>query len=158
MSSPDSLNDWLPPYGLPFRAGDQYATDRAVISGMVSNNACGMHSLIWGSTRDHLVSCKAILADGSDAVFEALSPEAFHAKCNMPTLEGRIYADLYRRLCDPATRREDRSRLSQAVAHPPQQRLRGRPAAALERVYARWAGLQPVQAGVRVGGHAVPGH
>ena len=101
----DSLNDWLAPHGLLF-GPETSTTNRAVIGGMIGNNACGMHSLIWGSTRDHLVSCKAILADGSDVVFEALSPEAFHAKCKMPTLEGRIYADLYRWLSDPATRRE----------------------------------------------------
>ena len=101
----DSLNDWLAPHGLLF-GPETSTTNRAVIGGMVGNNSCGMHSLIWGSTRDHLVSCKAILADGSDVVFEALSPEAFHAKRQLPTLEGRVYDDLYRRLSDPATRRE----------------------------------------------------
>ena len=101
----DSLNDWLAPHGLLF-GPETSTTNRAVIGGMVGNNSCGMHSLIWGSTRDHLVSCKAMLADGSEVVFEALSPEAFHAKRQLPTLEGRVYDDLYRRLSDPATRRE----------------------------------------------------
>jgi len=73
---------------------------------MVGNNACGMHSLIWGSTRDHLLSCKAILADGSDVVFEALGPDDFHAKRRLPTLEGRIYEGLYQKLSDPSARRE----------------------------------------------------
>jgi len=101
----NALNDWLAPHGLLF--GPETSTaNRAVIGGMVGNNSCGMHSLIWGSTRDHLVSCKAILADGSDVVFEALSTEAFHAKRKLPTLEGRIYEDLFRWLSDPATRRE----------------------------------------------------
>jgi FAD/FMN-containing dehydrogenase/Fe-S oxidoreductase len=99
------LNDWLAPHGLLF--GPETSTaDRAVIGGMIGNNACGMHSLVWGSTRDHLVACKAILADGSDVVFEALMPDAFHAKRRLPTLEGRIYEGLYRRLSDPAVRRE----------------------------------------------------
>ncbi len=99
------LNDWLAPHGLLF-GPETSTTDRAVIGGMIGNNACGMHSLVWGSTRDHLVSCKAILADGSDVVFEALTPDAFHAKRRLPTLEGRIYEGLYRRLSDPAVRRE----------------------------------------------------
>lgn len=101
----DTLNDWLAPHGLLF-GPETSTTNRAVIGGMIGNNSCGMHSLIWGSTRDHLVACKAMLADGSDVVFEALSQEAFHFKRELPTLEGRIYADLYSRLSDPATRRE----------------------------------------------------
>lgn len=99
------LNDWLAPHGLLF--GPETSTaNRAVLGGMIGNNSCGMHSLVWGSTRDHLISCNAILADGSEVVFEALSPEAFHDKRRLPTLEGRIYEGLYRRLADPAARRE----------------------------------------------------
>ena len=43
-------------------------------------------------------------ADGSDVVFEALSPEAFHAKRRLPTLEGKVYDRLYHLLEDPLTR------------------------------------------------------
>ncbi|MDQ2080542.1 FAD-linked oxidase C-terminal domain-containing protein [Xanthobacteraceae bacterium Astr-EGSB] len=101
----DRLNDWLALHGLMF--GPETSTaNRAVIGGMIGNNSCGMHSLVLGTTRDNLVSCKAILADGSEVVFEALSPDAFHAKRVLPTLEGRIYDRLYRRLSDPDVRRE----------------------------------------------------
>ena len=101
----NKLNDWLAPHGLLF-GPETSTTNRAFIGGMIGNNACGMHSLIWGSTRDHLLSCKAILADGSDVVFEALGPDDFHAKRRLPTLEGRIYDGLYQKLSDPSARRE----------------------------------------------------
>ena len=133
-------------------------TNRAVVGGMVGNNSCGMHSLIWGSTRDHLVSCKAILADGSDVVFEALSPEAFHAKRQLPTLEGRVYDDLYRRLSDPATRREIEAGFPKPEIT---RRNNGYAVDLLLRSNVFTPGrarLQPVQAGVRIRGHAVPGH
>ena len=100
----DILNAELAPAGLLF--GPETSTaNRAFIGGMIGNNSCGMHSLVWGCTREHLISCKAILADGSDVVFEALSPAAFHAKRALPTLEGRIYQHLYQRLSDPEIRR-----------------------------------------------------
>lgn len=99
------LNDWLAPHGLLF-GPETSTTNRCLIGGMIGNNACGMHSLIWGSTRDHLLSCNAILADGSSVVFEALTEDAFHAKRRLPTLEGRIYEGLYRALSSPKVRRE----------------------------------------------------
>ena len=46
-------------------------SNRCMIGGMVGNNACGAHSLIYGSTRDHLLSVKTILSDGSEAEFKA---------------------------------------------------------------------------------------
>jgi FAD/FMN-containing dehydrogenase/Fe-S oxidoreductase len=98
------LNDWLAPHGLLF--GPETSTaNRAMIGGMIGNNSCGMHSLVWGSTRDHLLACKAILADGSEAEFGALSPDAFHRKRELPTLEGRIYRLLYEKLSDPDLQR-----------------------------------------------------
>ncbi|MFV0335204.1 MAG: FAD-binding and (Fe-S)-binding domain-containing protein [Tropicimonas sp.] len=99
----DDLNAWLAPHGLQF--GPETSTaNRAFIGGMVGNNSCGLHSLVWGTTRDHLISCRAILSDGSEAVFEALSPEAFHRKRALPNLEGRIYETLYQALAYPQAR------------------------------------------------------
>nr|WP_319389821.1 FAD-binding protein [uncultured Cohaesibacter sp.] len=101
----NSLNDWLAPHGLLF--GPETSTaNRAVIGGMIGNNSCGMHSIVWGSTRDHLLSCRAILADGSEALFKALTPDAFHAKRALDTLEGSLYETLYQELKSEETRRE----------------------------------------------------
>jgi FAD/FMN-containing dehydrogenase/Fe-S oxidoreductase len=98
------LNDWLAPHRLLF--GPETSTaNRAMIGGMIGNNSCGMHSVVWGSTRDHLLACKALLADGSEVEFGALSPDEFHKKRELPTLEGGIYRLLHDRLSDPEQRR-----------------------------------------------------
>src|SRR6187551_3940536 len=66
----DELNMFLKPHGLMF--GPETSTaNRAMIGGMVGNNSCGLHSIVWGSARDHLKEAKVILSDGSEAVFNA---------------------------------------------------------------------------------------
>lgn len=65
----DDLNKHLAPFGLLF--GPETSTaSRAMIGGMIGNNSCGLHSITWGSTRDHLLEVKALLADGSEAHFK----------------------------------------------------------------------------------------
>ncbi|MFY8005164.1 MAG: FAD-binding and (Fe-S)-binding domain-containing protein, partial [Chitinophagaceae bacterium] len=34
-------------------------------------NSCGLHSMVWGNVRDHLLEVKAILSDGSEAIFRS---------------------------------------------------------------------------------------
>ncbi|MCU0375285.1 MAG: FAD-binding protein [Chitinophagaceae bacterium] len=87
----DELNLFLKPHGLFF--GPETSTaNRAMIGGMVGNNSCGSNSVVYRSTREHLLEVKCLLSNGSEAVFNALSPDAFHAKCDGSGLE----ADLYR--------------------------------------------------------------
>lgn len=62
-----------------------------MIGGMVGNNSCGSNSVVYRSTREHLLEVKALLSDGSEAVFNAISLDDFHAKCEGDTLEGSIY-------------------------------------------------------------------
>ncbi|MCA6450855.1 MAG: FAD-binding protein [Chitinophagaceae bacterium] len=86
----DELNLFLKPYGLYF--GPETSTaNRAMIGGMVGNNSCGSNSVVYRSTREHLLEVKAFLSDGSEAVFGELDVEAFHEKCELPGLEGKIY-------------------------------------------------------------------
>src|ERR1700733_2476424 len=86
----DELNMFLKPHGLFF--GPETSTaNRAMIGGMVGNNSCGSNSIIYRSTREHLLEIKAILSDGSETVFKELSTEAFHKKCEDNTLEADIY-------------------------------------------------------------------
>ena len=86
----DELNLFLKPYGLFF--GPETSTaNRAMIGGMVGNNACGSNSVVYRSTREHLLEVKAFLSDGSEAMFSSLSADAFHDKCELNTLEGNIY-------------------------------------------------------------------
>jgi FAD/FMN-containing dehydrogenase/Fe-S oxidoreductase len=72
----DELNFFLKPYGLFF--GPETSTaNRAMIGGMVGNNSCGSNSVVYRSTREHVLSVKALLADGSEAEFGPLETGAF---------------------------------------------------------------------------------
>ena len=60
----DELNLALKPYGL-FFSPETSTSNRCCIGGMVGNNSCGTHSLVYGSTRHHLLQLKGYLSDGS---------------------------------------------------------------------------------------------
>src|ERR1043166_6062103 len=86
----DELNLFLKPHGLYF--GPETSTaNRAMIGGMVGNNSCGSNSVVYRSTREHLLEVKTLLSDGSEAEFKALSLDDFHKKCESNGLEGNIY-------------------------------------------------------------------
>src|SRR5690606_19729000 len=75
----DDLNAYLRPYGLMF--GPETSTaNRAMIGGMVGNNSCGLHSIVWGDTRSHLRSANVLLDDASEVVFEALNEQTLFGK------------------------------------------------------------------------------
>ena len=89
----EELNKMLMESGLFF--GPETSTaNRCTIGGMHGNNACGLHSLKYGSTREHTLEVKAILSDGSRAVFGQISNAEFNDKCKLDTLEGKIYSKL----------------------------------------------------------------
>lgn len=88
----DELNQYLQSHNLYF--GPETSTaNRAMIGGMVGNNSCGSNSVVYGSTRDHLVSVKGLLSNGMEVEFKALSKADFEKKCELPSdnLEGDIY-------------------------------------------------------------------
>ncbi len=86
----DELNMFLYPEGFYF--GPETSTaNRAMIGGMVGNNSCGSNSIVYKSTREHLIEVTAFLADGSEVVLRSLSLDEFHSKCELDSLEGRIY-------------------------------------------------------------------
>lgn len=86
----DELNNYLEPYNLFF--GPETSTaNRCTIGGMVGNNSCGSHSLVYGSTRDHLLSAKVLLANNEEIELKALSEEEFNNKTKEDNLEGKIY-------------------------------------------------------------------
>ena len=89
----EELNRYLAPHNLFF--GPETSTaNRCNIGGMVGNNACGLHSLVYGSTRDFTLKVEAILSDGSEVIFEDLSTEQLHKKLEQNDLEGEIYKKL----------------------------------------------------------------
>lgn len=90
----NELNMALAPHGLLF--GPETSTaNRAMMGGMVGNNSCGSNSIVYQSTRQHLVSTRGFLSDGSEVTFGPLTQAEFDAKCNGPdSLETRIYREV----------------------------------------------------------------
>ena len=86
----DELNLFLKPYNLFF--GPETSTaNRAMMGGMVGNNSCGSNSIVYRSTREHLLEVKALLSDGSEAEFKSVTLDEFHLKCEGNNLESEIY-------------------------------------------------------------------
>ena len=65
----DELNLALEPYGL-FFSPETSTSNRCCIGGMFGNNSCGSHSLVYGSTRHHVLEARGVLCDGSIEVFK----------------------------------------------------------------------------------------
>ena len=101
----NELNHALAPHGMFF--GPETSTaNRAMLGGMMGNNSCGSNSVVYGSVRDHLVSVRGFLSDGSAATFGPLRRDEFEAKCQRPAgLETTIYQKLRALLADPENRR-----------------------------------------------------
>lgn len=101
----EELNRALKPYGLFF--GPETSTaNRCCLGGMVGNNSCGLHSLVYGSVREHLLEATVILADGSKAVLKQLSETEFENKLLQDDLEGKIYRHLKEVYSKPEIRKE----------------------------------------------------
>jgi FAD/FMN-containing dehydrogenase/Fe-S oxidoreductase len=103
------LNKFLELYGLQF--GPETSTaNRCCMAGMAGNNSCGLHSLIYGSVRDHIIEMDVILSDGSEVTFRELTSEEFHCKCedNPGSLETLIYRNIRELLSNPVNRDEIR--------------------------------------------------
>jgi len=90
----DELNLFLKQYGL-FFGPETSTSNRCMIAGIVSNNSCGSHSLIYGSTRDHTIAVKMILDDGNEYEFGPLSEDDFRLKQKLNNREGKIYIKLF---------------------------------------------------------------
>ena len=100
----NELNRFLAPHGLFF--GPETSTANwATLGGMVGNNSCGSNSIAYGSTRDHLVSARGFLADGSEVTFGPLGPREVEAKRHAAdSLETRIYREIAAILGNEANR------------------------------------------------------
>ncbi len=86
----DEMNLMLREHGL-FFGPETSTSSRCMMAGMVGNNSCGAHSLVYGSTREHTLEIEAFLSDGSEVLFKSLSKEEFDKKCEKQDLEGSIY-------------------------------------------------------------------
>ncbi len=101
----DELNRQLKSVGL-FFAPETSTANRAMIGGMVGNNSCGTNSIVYGSTRNHVLELKGLLSDGSMVKFNPLSNEAFQQKLMQDNLEGQVYKFLQEELSAKETQEE----------------------------------------------------
>lgn len=112
----DTLNRFLKPHGLFFSPITSTA-NRAMIGGMVGNNSSGTTSIVYGTTREKVLRLETILSDGSEAVFEALTPEALQAKAQEQSLEGSLYRWALDTLADPEVQEDIRQGFPKASIH-----------------------------------------
>lgn len=96
----DELNMELQPTGL-FFGPETSTSNRCVIGGMVGNNSCGAHSLIYGSTREHTLEIEAVLSDGSIVTFSPLTTVQFQEKLHGSSLENLLYQNIHQILSEP---------------------------------------------------------
>ena len=109
------LNQALSTHGLQF--GPETSTaNRCVMGGMLGNNSCGLHSLVYGSVREHIVEVDAILSDGSETTFKPLTKKEFQQKLNgnPNKLEKAIYQNIFDILSSPENQVEIRSNFPDA--------------------------------------------
>ena len=97
----DELNLALKPFGL-FFSPETSTSNRCCVGGMFGNNSCGTHSLVYGSTRHHVLACKGVLSDGTAFDTERAEDPAYRA--SRPLLDA-ILNQLEEWAADPATRR-----------------------------------------------------
>jgi FAD/FMN-containing dehydrogenase/Fe-S oxidoreductase len=112
----DELNKVIEVYGL-FFGPETSTSSRCMIGGMVGNNSCGAHSILYGSTRDHVISIKTLLSDGSEVEFRDLSTNELPEKIKGNSLESDIYRTFYTILSDPSNQAEIRKEFPKPSIH-----------------------------------------
>ncbi len=74
----DELNRRLRPIGLHF-GPDTSTSNRCMIGGMIGNNSCGSHSILYGTTRENVRWIDVVLEDASLVRLERMTREAWAA-------------------------------------------------------------------------------
>lgn len=98
----DVLNVELKKHGLFF--GPETSTaNRAMIGGMLGNNSCGSNSVVYGSTRDHVLEVEGFLSDGTFATFGSENPFETVKKLKAGTRLHQIYTHTLTALSDLET-------------------------------------------------------
>ena len=101
----DELNLYLKPHGL-FFGPNTSTSNRCMVGGMVGNNSSGTTSIRYGVTRDKIVEIKAVLSDGSSAVFKEMTSAEFLDKTKGNTLESCIYKTIFEELSNTENQKE----------------------------------------------------
>lgn len=90
----DELNELTAKENL-FFSPELSTSSRATIGGMLSNDAAGQGSLVYGRTSEHILEVDVVLEDGSTALFKPVSGDELKAKLALKNLEGEIYRTVY---------------------------------------------------------------
>ncbi len=112
----DELNRFLKPHGLFFSPITSTA-NRAMIGGMVGNNSSGTTSIVYGVTRDKVISLEVLLSDGNAATFGELTQPEFDEKCELGTLEGELYRQIRDELSQEEVRAEIHAQFPKKSIH-----------------------------------------
>lgn len=91
----DQLNKALKPYGL-FFAPELSTSNRATIGGMISTDASGQGSCLYGKTSNHVLGLRIVLTDGSNWWSHPLDDEALAAVTQRADRIGAIYRTVER--------------------------------------------------------------
>ncbi len=112
----DELNLYLKAHGL-FFAPETSTANRCMVGGMVGNNACGANSLVYGSTRDHLLEAEVLLSDGQVMTFKEETADTFHTHRIAQGVPGQVYETLYAYLQSAAVQQEIREAYPNPAIH-----------------------------------------
>ncbi len=112
----DDLNRALEEYGL-FFGPNTSTSNRCMIGGMVGNNSSGTTSIKYGTTRDKTLGLKAILSDGSEANFHAISKKEFDDLNGGASLKSEIYKKLNTLLSPSSVQEEIRKEFPLETIH-----------------------------------------
>ena len=104
----DELNRELAKHGY-FFAPETSTANRAMIGGMIGNNSCGSNSVVYGSTREHLLEVKAFLSDGTAVHFK----EEKELRGN-----GKLEKDLYSNISEILLDEENLKRIKKDFPKP----------------------------------------
>ena len=81
----DALCDAALPHGLTY-GSDPSTHSRCTVGGMVANNACGSHSVAFGTAAENLVGVTIMLADGREVTFSKGGFDAPDIQTHLRTL------------------------------------------------------------------------
>jgi FAD/FMN-containing dehydrogenase/Fe-S oxidoreductase len=85
----DALNDALRLYGF-FFSPDLSTSNRATLGGMISTDASGQGSLVYGKTSDHVLALTSVLANGEILQTQPLSVAEAEEQASRSDTYGRI--------------------------------------------------------------------
>lgn len=91
----DQLNRALAPHGL-FFAPELSTSNRATIGGMISTDACGQGSCLYGKTSNHVLGLRIVLTDGTDFLSRPVREEELRALQARGDRIGEIHRTLAR--------------------------------------------------------------